>query len=78
MFFAAVHESGPDVVDGARCAQHDLTLMMRNPFEIFYARDGRLSFHMTTTLSRHAPDRNPAAQPAPDLMLANPLCCLSG
>src|SRR5204862_8331182 len=26
---------------------------------------------------RHRRDRNPAAQQAPDLMLINPLCCLS-
>jgi hypothetical protein len=27
---------------------------------------------------RHKPDRNPAAQQAPDLILANPVCCHPG
>jgi hypothetical protein len=34
-------------------AQHDLTLTTRNSSEIFYARDGRLSFHTAKTLSGH-------------------------
>jgi hypothetical protein len=35
------------------CAQHGLTLMMRNSSEIFYARGGHLSFHTASTLSGH-------------------------
>src|SRR5271166_4488287 len=31
------------------CAQHGLTLMMRNSSEIFYARGGHLSFHTAST-----------------------------
>jgi len=45
-------------------AQYDLTLIMRNRFEIFYARGGRWSFHTAKTHKRHRPDRNPAVQKA--------------
>jgi hypothetical protein len=36
-------------------AQHDLTLTVRNSFEIFYARDARLSFHTAKTHLGHQP-----------------------
>jgi putative ABC transport system substrate-binding protein len=38
----------------------------------------RFRFHTTKTPSGHTPDRNPALQRAPDLILDNPLCCPPG
>src|SRR5262245_47718404 len=35
----------------------------------------RFRFHTTKTLTGPKPGRNPAAQRAPDLILADPLCC---
>ena len=38
----------------------------------------RFRFHTTKTRSGHKPDRNLAAQQAPDLTLADPLCSHPG
>jgi len=36
-----------------QCISPQVTPMMRNSSEIFYARGGRMSFHTTKTLNRH-------------------------
>jgi hypothetical protein len=50
----------------AVCVQYDLTLMMRNLSEMFYARGGRWSFYTTKTLTGHSQIRSiaPSAQNA--------------
>ena len=58
--------------------QYDLTLRDAIARRYFYVWRDRWSFRTAKTPSRHGPDRNPALRQAPDLILANPLCCHSG
>jgi len=55
--------------------QQDLTPVTRKSPRFIYMRGTPWSFHTAKTLSRPCSDWNPALQRAPDLILANAVCC---